>query len=256
MSDQSSLVLYDILLRRVDAIEMSVRTANGLKNASIESIGELVRLTENELLKIKNFGRKSIYEIKDILAEMELTLGMDIEIEKDQDSKKTRDAFWAIASIAGKLRMVQVSFDDENGFRYVDLNKMGTYGGFYVVSSETTAMKIAVEELEDLINNPSSDENDLQEYFERHPEFILDDFYKCAHSKIVLENKEDKKLIPDFILEPYDQSRLCDILDLKLPTEKVWIPKKNRPRFSSAVMEACAQFREYSNYFDQDDNRD
>jgi len=209
MSDQSSLIFYDNLLRRVDAIDLSVRTANGLKNAAIETIGELVMCTENELLKIKNFNHKSVYEIKDILNEMGLTLGMDIEIKKDQDSKKTKDAFWAVASINGKLRMVQVSFDDENGFRYVDLNKIGTYGGFYIVSSETTTIKIAVEELEALINNPSSNENDLQDFFERYPEFILDDFYKCAHSKIVLENKEDKKLIPDFILEPYDQSRVC-----------------------------------------------
>jgi hypothetical protein len=223
MSGQSSLVLYDIMLRGVEEIEMSVTTANCLKNAAIESIGDLVRHTEEELLKIKNFNRKSLYEIKDILNDMGLTLSMDIEIKKDQDSKETKDAFWAIASIGGKLRMVQVLFDDENGFRYVDLNKIGTYGGFYIVSSETTTMKSAVEELEALINSPSSNETDLQDFFERYPEFILDDFYKSAHSKIVLENMENKKLIPDFILEPYDQSRMCDILDIKLPNEKVWI---------------------------------
>jgi len=48
---------------------------------------------------------------------------------------------------------------------------------------------------------------------------------------------------------------VCDILDIKLPNEKVWILQKNRPRFSSAVLEACAQLREYSSYFDEEDNR-
>ena len=94
MFDQSSLVLYDILLRSVHEMEMSGRTANCLKNAGIESIGELVNCTEKELLKLKNFNRKSLFEIKDILTEMNLTLGMDIEIKNDQESKKTKDALY------------------------------------------------------------------------------------------------------------------------------------------------------------------
>lgn len=67
------------LYRTVDELELSVRSANCLKNAGIKLIGELVSKTEAEMLKTQNFGRKSLNEIKDILADMGLTLGMKIE---------------------------------------------------------------------------------------------------------------------------------------------------------------------------------
>ena len=71
--------INDTLLRSVDALELSVRAANCLENADIKYIGELVTKSENEMLKTKNFGRKSLNEIKDILMEMGLSLGMTIE---------------------------------------------------------------------------------------------------------------------------------------------------------------------------------
>ncbi len=67
------------LYRTVDELELSVRSANCLKNAGIKLIGELVSRTEAEMLKTQNFGRKSLNEIKDILADMGLTLGMKLE---------------------------------------------------------------------------------------------------------------------------------------------------------------------------------
>jgi DNA-directed RNA polymerase subunit alpha len=67
------------LFRSVDELELSVRSANCLKNADIRYIGELVQRTEQEMLKTKNFGRKSLNEIKEILSEMGLSLGMKIE---------------------------------------------------------------------------------------------------------------------------------------------------------------------------------
>lgn len=67
------------LLRSVDELELSVRSANCLQNANIRTIGDLVQKTEAEMLKTKNFGRKSLKEIKEILAEMGLTLGMKLE---------------------------------------------------------------------------------------------------------------------------------------------------------------------------------
>ena len=67
------------LFRPVDELELSVRSANCLKNASIKFIGELVQKTEAEMLKTKNFGRKSLNEIKEILAEMGLELGMKLD---------------------------------------------------------------------------------------------------------------------------------------------------------------------------------
>ncbi|UCG14781.1 MAG: DNA-directed RNA polymerase subunit alpha [Deltaproteobacteria bacterium] len=71
--------LNDNLFRSVDELELSVRSANCLKNANIRLIGELVQKTEAEMLKTKNFGRKSLNEIKEILTEMGLSLGMKLE---------------------------------------------------------------------------------------------------------------------------------------------------------------------------------
>jgi DNA-directed RNA polymerase subunit alpha len=71
--------LMEKLGRSVDELELSVRSYNCLKNAGIRNLGELVQKTEAEMLKTKNFGRKSLNEIKDILAEMGLSLGMKLD---------------------------------------------------------------------------------------------------------------------------------------------------------------------------------
>ncbi len=67
------------LFRSVDELELSVRSANCLQNANIRFIGELVQKTEAEMLKTKNFGRKSLNEIKETLASLGLSLGMTID---------------------------------------------------------------------------------------------------------------------------------------------------------------------------------
>ena len=71
--------LNENLYRTVEDLELSVRSANCLKNANITYIGELVQRTEAEMLKTKNFGRKSLNEIKQLLEEMDLSLGMKID---------------------------------------------------------------------------------------------------------------------------------------------------------------------------------
>jgi DNA-directed RNA polymerase subunit alpha len=71
--------LNENLFRSVDELELSVRSANCLQNANIQLIGELVQRTEQDMLKTKNFGRKSLKEIKEILANMGLSLGMKID---------------------------------------------------------------------------------------------------------------------------------------------------------------------------------
>ena len=73
------LLRNDNLNRSVEELELSVRSYNCLKNANIQTIGELVQKTEAEMLKTKNFGRKSLNEIKELLAEMGLSLGMRLE---------------------------------------------------------------------------------------------------------------------------------------------------------------------------------
>jgi DNA-directed RNA polymerase subunit alpha len=69
----------DNLYRSVEELELSVRSANCLKNADINKIYQLVSKTEQEMLKTKNFGRKSLNEIKEVLTEMGLSLGMKLE---------------------------------------------------------------------------------------------------------------------------------------------------------------------------------
>jgi DNA-directed RNA polymerase subunit alpha len=67
------------LYRSVEELELSVRSANCLKNAEINKIWQLVSKTEAEMLKTKNFGRKSLNEIKEVLSEMGLSLGMKLD---------------------------------------------------------------------------------------------------------------------------------------------------------------------------------
>jgi DNA-directed RNA polymerase subunit alpha len=83
------------LYKSVDELELSVRSANCLQNANIRYIGELVQKTESEMLKTKNFGRKSLNEIKEVLQSMGLSLGMKLEsfpTRKDLEKYKEREA--------------------------------------------------------------------------------------------------------------------------------------------------------------------
>jgi DNA-directed RNA polymerase subunit alpha len=71
--------LNEILNRSVEELELSVRSYNCLKNANIQTISDLVQKTEAEMLRTKNFGRKSLNEIKEILASMNLSFGMKFD---------------------------------------------------------------------------------------------------------------------------------------------------------------------------------
>jgi DNA-directed RNA polymerase subunit alpha len=82
-ADKATEVVNENLSRSVEELELSVRSYNCLKNANIKTIGELVQKSESEMLKTKNFGRKSLNEIKEILASMGLSLGMTFD-EKGQ----------------------------------------------------------------------------------------------------------------------------------------------------------------------------
>ena len=68
--------MNEVLNRSVEELELSVRSYNCLKNANIQSIGDLVQKTEAEMLRTKNFGRKSLNEIKEILGGLQLGFGM------------------------------------------------------------------------------------------------------------------------------------------------------------------------------------
>jgi DNA-directed RNA polymerase subunit alpha len=77
--ESGPMIRNENLNRSVEELELSVRSYNCLKNANIQTIGELVQKSESEMLKTKNFGRKSLNEIKEILASMGLSLGMKID---------------------------------------------------------------------------------------------------------------------------------------------------------------------------------
>ena len=76
--DEDGLEFNPLLLKKVDELELSVRSANCLKNDNIVYIGDLIQKTEAEMLRTPNFGRKSLNEIKEVLTGMGLHLGMDI----------------------------------------------------------------------------------------------------------------------------------------------------------------------------------
>jgi len=77
--DEEVEKLREILGRSVEELELSVRSSNCLRRANIKTLGELVARTEQEMLKYRNFGKQSLKEITEILAGMELYLGMDVE---------------------------------------------------------------------------------------------------------------------------------------------------------------------------------
>lgn len=158
----------------------------------------------------------------------------------------------AMALLGDKIKMVSLAPDGR--YKFLD-DAENLHTILYTWSSETLALQRAAEELEALMNDPRAQESAFQDFFERHPDLILNDEYKRAHPRIVLTDEKGYSLIPDFILEPVAQNAVCDLLELKLPSAPVFVLQKNRPRFSAAVLEACAQLREYSRFFDEEKNR-
>ncbi len=96
-TEDDGLEFNPLLLKKVDELELSVRSANCLKNDNIVYIGDLIQKTEAEMLRTPNFGRKSLNEIKEVLSGMGLHLGMDVEEwppENIEDlAKKLEDQF-------------------------------------------------------------------------------------------------------------------------------------------------------------------
>jgi DNA-directed RNA polymerase subunit alpha len=89
--DSSKGDVNENLFKSVEELELSVRSANCLQNANIRYIFELVTKTEAEMLRTKNFGRKSLNEIKDILSEMGLSLGMSLDLPPEVIAEKLRE---------------------------------------------------------------------------------------------------------------------------------------------------------------------
>jgi len=171
---------------------------------------------------------------------------------EEQSEGKFEYEYLGFGIFDGAIKMV--SLGKEGQYKFIDGTEK-LHNILYVATTEAIALKEAVEELEYLLNDINASEQSFQVFFERHPRLILNDDYKKAHPQITL-TKDKGSLIPDFLLEPYNQNSLCDILDLKLPRAKLFVLKKNRMRFSAAVMEACSQLREYNQFFDDKENRE
>lgn len=159
--------------------------------------------------------------------------------------------FVALVLVGDRIRAASLSRD---GYRFLD-DTLSLHNLIYVASAQTSALQTSADELETLINDPNCKEEDFQDFFERNPWFILSDEYKEAHSHIVLASDNSETLIPDFVLEPIEKNALCDLLELKLPSAPVYVLQRRRMRFSAAVLEACAQLRTYSQFFDEERNR-
>jgi DNA-directed RNA polymerase subunit alpha len=79
---KEELALYEKLKLPISELELSVRSSNCLRETNIKTIGDLVKKNEDSMLEIKNFGKKSLTEIKELLAGMGLALGMQVDIKK------------------------------------------------------------------------------------------------------------------------------------------------------------------------------
>ena len=208
----------------------------------------------NDLLPEDRVSPEKIDKILMQLDEMgvELIDDSDMEDQSWPGRGLTQDSSVALGLFGDQIKVVSLKADGT--YTWLDeidcLNKV-----LYIFSSETLALQNAVEELEALVNDPTAKERDFQDFFERNPNFLLNDEYKTAHPHMVLAKDDVEVLVPDFVLEPVDQSSLCDLLELKLPSANVFVLKKRRMHYSGAVIEACAQLREYGAFFDEQKNR-
>jgi DNA-directed RNA polymerase subunit alpha len=89
--DEAQREINKNLFRSVNELELSVRAANCLKNANIKTIADLVQKSEGEMLRTKNFGKKSLNEIKEILAEMGLSLGTKVDATSPHNGSPTSE---------------------------------------------------------------------------------------------------------------------------------------------------------------------
>jgi transcriptional regulator with XRE-family HTH domain len=122
-----------------------------------------------------------------------------------------------VALVGNQLRMISVQAD--GAIRFLDPHNQ-SHTLLYVASLEAYELKSLVDELEALINTAGVSESRLQSFFERNPRFLCGDIYEGAYPHIVLGRPDVGPLIPDFALKPSNESALCDLLELKLPSAK------------------------------------
>jgi hypothetical protein len=112
-----------------------------------------------------------------------------------------------------------------------------------------------LEELEALLNDPAVSERSIQRFLERNKSILKGLDYVDVLPHPVFERRGAGPLIPDFFLQPLSGS-FGDLVELKLPTEKIVVGSVEQPRFSSAIARALAQVRRYRNYFEDPQHRE
>lgn len=171
--------------------------------------------------------------------------------ERVRQNRLNKNEQVALVLENGKFKLMGFAHDDSLNISD-PLNNQHSL--FYTYSFESIGLRVAIEELEFMINNAKIKESELQDFFTRYPDFLKMNEYKEIHPHLILENETNKKLIPDFVLEPINNQGLSDILDLKLPQQKVYVGNY-RPRFSAEINKVCSQLREYSAFFESRQNR-
>jgi hypothetical protein len=105
-----------------------------------------------------------------------------------------------------------------------------------------------------LLNDQTTRERHIQRFLEDHPSFLRGLNYKNIYPQVVLEREGLGPLKPDFILEPFDGD-WCDILDIKLPYQRIDVGRDDRVTLAAGIHEVAAQLREYSAYFEEQRHR-
>lgn len=223
----------------------------------VESLADIGAMTVEALDEIPDEGIV-VLPVRASPQEYEKAASKNLQVIDDvhtleESGHQDRHEFLGITIVGGRLNLVSLSPDGH--YKFIDSGH-NLHNIIHACSLEHLSLRYAIEEFEEMINRPDLREEDFHQFFERYPQFILNDEYKAAHSKIVLERDTDGPLIPDFVLEPANRTGLSDILELKTPETKVFVLRTNRIRFSAEVMEAVAQLREYSLYFDERKDRE
>lgn len=151
-----------------------------------------------------------------------------------------------------QLRIVSIQANSVEGF-FEACSQSHRF--FYIASLEAYNWMCLIKEFEALINSTQASESQLQDFFERNPDFLRGNMYESIYPHVMLRRGEAGPLIPDFVLKPHNENALCDLLELKRPTARLVVGQRNRKRLSSALLEASAQLREYRDYFELPGNR-
>jgi Domain of unknown function (DUF4263) len=130
---------------------------------------------------------------------------------------------------------------------------------WYTIDRELLGVEFEAELFEALINNPDVSEGEMQVFLEAHPHFLTMNYWSDVISHPRLPSDDGRLLIPDFVLKPIVAERFDSewrVLEIKRPQERLLVGPSNRRRFSSKVLDAIRQVRDYRDYFEDPRNAD